>query len=122
MTTELVSPGQELKQLYDAAFTAVNPPNVFNGYGGRFPDHHDTPWRAQVQNSVPVHYPDSMSVHGLPNNVYPIEGSMGPKRANTTVHTDAPIGEIVDPLTARYQNMPTNPNAVRLMRGAIIAD
>lgn len=113
----------ELKRLYDAAFTAINPSTVFNEYGTRFPDHYDTPWRAQVQNLSPVHYPDCLSVAGLPNGVYPIEGDMGTKDMDKpTEHADAAIAPIVDPLTARYQDMPENPNALMLMKGAILSD
>lgn len=47
---------------------------------------------------------------------------MGTRDVKPSVHDDAPIGPIVDPLTARYQNMPENPNAAVLMRGAIMSD
>ena len=47
---------------------------------------------------------------------------MGTSDLKSSVHDDAPIGPIIDPLTTRYQNMPENPNAVVLMRGAIMAD
>jgi hypothetical protein len=56
-------------------------------------------------------------------NVYPISGDMGTKDMNKpTTHDDAAIPPVIDPLTVRYQNMPDNPNAVVLMRGAILAD
>lgn len=47
---------------------------------------------------------------------------MGTATVKSSVHVDAPIGPIIDPLTARYQNMPENPNAAVLMRGAIMSD
>ena len=106
-----------LEQVYDAALTAVNPSNVFHGYGSRFPEHYDVPWRSRVANSYPVHYPDSVSVAGLPHNIYPIEGSMGPKEVMTKAYMDAPFGQVVDPLTTRYQDMPSNPNAAVLFKG-----
>jgi hypothetical protein len=112
-----------LKELYDRAFTAVNPSTVFNGFGTRFPEHYDTPWRASVHNSMPVHYPDSVAVAGLPNNVYPIVSDLGTKdMMKPTTHADAAIPPVIDPLTVRYQNMPENPNAAVLMKGAIMAD
>jgi hypothetical protein len=107
----------DVDQLYDEAFTAVNPSNVFHGYGGRFPEHYDIAWRTRVRNSYPVHYPDSTSIAGLPDNLYPIEGSMGPTEVLKQTQEDIPFGEVVDPLTARYQNMPSNPNAVVLFKG-----
>ena len=113
----------ELKALYDKAFTAVNPATVFNAFGTRFPEHYDVPWRAQVRNSMPVHYPDSVSVAGLPNNIYPIVSDMGTDDMNKpTSYPDTVIPPIMDPLTARYQNMPDNPNAAVLMKGAILGD
>lgn len=109
--------GLTVDELYDEALTSVNPSNVFHGYGGRFPEHYDICWRNRVRNSYPVHYPDSTSVAGLPHNLHPVEGGMGPEEVLKQTEEDVPFGEVVDPLTARYQNMPQNPNAAVLFKG-----
>lgn len=42
---------------------------------------------------------------------------MGPKEVMTKAYMDAPFGQVVDPLTTRYQDMPSNPNAAVLFKG-----
>lgn len=106
-----------VEDLYDEALTAVNPTNVKQIYGHRFPEHYDIPWRSRVTNSYPVHYPSATSVAGLPQNVYPIKSSMGPRQIMTNTYEDASFGSVMDPLTTRYQNMPSNPNAAVLFKG-----
>lgn len=113
-----------VKALYDGAFTAVNPSTVFRGYGSRFPQPYDVPWtlRQGVKNSFPVHYPDTTSIAGLPHGVYPIKPAKEPADLNNIPVEDAPLGQVLDPMTVRHQNMPTNANALQPVRGGIIGE
>jgi hypothetical protein len=112
-----------VKALYDEAFTSVNPSNVFVGYGNRFPQVFPTPWRSKVINMVPVHYPNCESIAGLPGGVYPI--TVAPDSRDsliTKAMEDAPMPQVMDPMTVRYQDMPTNPNGITIIKGPILSD
>lgn len=112
-----------VKELYDGAFTSVNPSNVFVGYGNRFPQSFPTPWRASVVNTLPVDYPDCEAIAGLPGGVYPIQ--VAPDARDSLINKamdDAPMPQVMDPMTVRYQDMPTNPNGVVVIKGPTYGD
>ena len=73
-------------------------------------------------NNNPVSYPDLTSVAGLPGSVYPIVAAPEPLTVPTLIQEEAEANSVLNPLTARYQNMPENPNAAILFKGGSTAD
>lgn len=114
---------EAVKALYDEAFTSVNPSNVFVGYGNRFPQNFPVPWRSTITNILPVDYPNCESIAGLPGGVYPIQEAPDSREALITkAMEDAPMPQVMDPMTVRYQDMPTNPNGITIIKGPTLAD
>jgi hypothetical protein len=110
-----------LEDLYDEAFTSVNPSNVLYGHGSLFPEPFSVNWRNRIVNCIPVHYPDSTTIAGLPHYIHHVQGDMGnPQHTLKQTQEDATVGvRGVDPLTLAYGNMISNPNAVTLFKGGM---
>jgi hypothetical protein len=112
-----------VKHLYDEAFTSVNPSNVSHVFGNRFPQPYPIPWRASITNTFPNHYPDVTAISGLPGGIYPIPMALDSRENLIQIAVpDAPFGQVLNPMTTRYQDMPTNPNAVVIPKGGIMSD